>query len=196
VPRRCFVDFEIESLEIELRELGATAVQRQVLVANVERARAAIAEAYTRGAGKPLYYALSLFNSDTFQPERKRKPKPVNRHGREDPLFTDDGERIWQAHEVTDEWRHGHLVDCVKGLSEGYDPLARYQPSEEEMEAWVQAMRLRVDVLRIGPRHIRRTSQVALDAWAEVWSFDDLRLDQAEDDPEPVLEDDPEPVLA
>ena len=196
------MDLEHESLKIEMRELGATVLQRQVLERDVPRARAAIAEAIKRGAGRPIVYALSLFNSPSFQTEHRARPKPVNLHGPEDPRYTDDGERIWQWYEVDDEWRHSYLEETIRALHE-HRPLTevgdlpRYQFSDEELQAWAKAMRRQGAVLRLDPSSIRHTAERALDAWSEVWGFENLRaiLAQYDDDPEPSLEDDLEPAL-
>jgi len=187
------VTFDLESLRLELRDLGATHLQRQLFELDVPRARAAIAEATNRGAGNPLSYAVTLFRSEAFQPEDKRQPKPVNVHGRTDPTRTDDGERIWQASEVDESWRRGYLGDCIAAVAEGRDPAAHYAPSDSEMQSWVEAMKRRMPALELDPSRIQHTAKLALDAWAEVWGFDELRL--PDDDPEPVL-DDPEPVIA
>jgi hypothetical protein len=179
------VTFDLESLQLELTELGASHLQRELFEMDVGRARAAIAEATNRGAGNPLSYAVSLFRSEGFQREAKRKPRPINVHGRTDPTRTDEGERIWQAHEVDSGWRRGYLADCIGAMQDGRDPAARYAPADEEMRAWVEAMKRRVPVLRLDPLRIRHTAVHALDAWAEVWGFDELRM--IDDDPEPVL---------
>jgi len=184
------VTFDLESLQLELRELGATHLQRELFELDVPRARAAIAEAAKRGAGNPLSYAVTLFHSDGFQPEAKSKPRPVNVHGAEDPTRTDDGERIWQANEVDADWRRGYLLDCWTAFVEGREPAARYAPSDEEYEAVkaLHAPRLPISVLN--PTELSANAERALRAWAEVW---DVEL--PERDPEPVL-DDPEPVVA
>lgn len=181
-------NFEMEALRIELAEIRATLVQRQLLETDVGRARAAIAHAFERGAGNVASYAVSCFKSETFRPEPQRKPKPLNAHGRDDPTHTDEGERVWQAHEVDDAWRHGYLAECRRAFEERWPlerpgDLARYAPSRDEYDRWVAAMKDRMPVLKLDPARIRHTANVALDAWAEVWGFEDLRID---DDPEPV----------
>jgi NADPH-dependent 2,4-dienoyl-CoA reductase/sulfur reductase-like enzyme len=189
------VTFDLESLQLELTELGASHLQRELFEVDVGRARAAIAEAANRGAGNPLSYAVSLFRSEGFQPEAKRKPKPVNAHGRTDPSRTDDGERIWQSHEVDSGWLRGYLADCIEAMQDGRDPAARYAPSDEEMQAWVEAMKRRVPVLMLDPLRIWHTASHALDAWAEVWDLEELRM--LDDDPEPALDEEPAaPVLS
>lgn len=183
---------EREALRIELREIGASSMQRGLLEANVDRARAAIAQAYERGAGNVASYAVSLFKSETFMPDSRRRSPLMNVHGKADPTRTDEGERIWQADEVDDVWRRGYLADCIAALDEGRDPAALYAPSPEELDAWVAAMKVRMPVLLLDPARIRHTAVNALDAWAEVWAFDELRRD---DDPEPEPVDlDPEPA--
>lgn len=166
---------ETEALRIELRELGATALQSQLLEKDVERARAAIAQAYDRGAGNPLSYAISLFRSEAFEHRKGQKLRPQNDHGKVDPTRTDDGERIWQWHEVDDEWRHEYLADCIAAMSEGRDPKLRYQPSDEEFD--------RVAEIARDPS----TPTSALGAWAALWGFNDLqrRVDQPRN---PILE--------
>jgi hypothetical protein len=154
---------ETDALRIELQELGATMLQSQLLQTNVERARAAIAQAYDRGAGNPLSYAISLFRSEGFEPEKPAKPKPTNAHGKVDPTRTDDGERIWQWHEVDEKWRHEYLADCIAATQEGRDPKMRYQPSDEEFDRVSEIARAAENAVS------------ALDAWATLWGFDDLR---------------------
>lgn len=190
-------NFEMAALRIELAEIGASMIQRQLLESNVERARAAIAHAFERGAGNVASYAVSLFKSETFMPDPRRRPALVNVHGRDDPTHTADGERIWQAHEVDEVWRHGYLGKCITAFNEGWpleEPgeLARYAPSSAEWQAWADAMKTRMPALMLDPAHIRHTAANALDAWAEVWGFEDLRVDP---DPEPAAVDpDPEPA--
>lgn len=190
------MDFESESLKIELRELAATPLQRAVLERDVPRARAAIAEAIKRGAGQPIQYALSLFNSERFQPEPAQRPKPVNRHARSDPTRTDEGERIWQADEVDEVWRHGYLGDCIQAYLEGRDPAARYLPSDEECVLWFAAMKERMPALRLDPSGIHWTAAHALGAWAEVWGFEDLLALVATDREPDVAPVGEEPALA
>jgi hypothetical protein len=163
------VDFEKENLELELAELGATSVQRESLRGDVARARAAIAQAYDRGAGNPLAYALSLYRSEAFQPEAKAKPRAVNQHGRDDPTRTDEGERIWQWHEVDDSWRKGYLLDCWQAFQEGREPAARYQPSEAEFDAVKDLHAPRLPISVLNPTALHTNAERALRAWAEVW---------------------------
>jgi hypothetical protein len=186
------VDFEHETLNIELRELGASTLQRQLFEGNVERARAAIAQAYDRGAGNPLSYAISLFRSESFLPERKPKPKPVNTHAPTDPTRTDDGERIWQADEVDAVWRQAYLRDCWQVFSEERDAAAHYQPSDAEFEQVKELHAPRLPISVVNPTELHTNAERALRAWAEVWA---VELPERDQDPEPLLELDPEPVL-
>lgn len=190
-------NLERQALRIELAEIGASMIQRQLFETNVDRARAAIARAFERGAGNVASYAVSLFKSETFMPDPSRKSALANVHGRTDPTRTEDGERIWQAGEVDDTWRHGYLGVCITALDERWPletpgELARYAPSSGEWQAWSAAMKRRMPELLLDPARIRHTAANALDAWAEVWGFDDLRVD---DDPEPdPVDPDPEPA--
>ncbi len=188
------MDSDLRSLRLELGELGASFLQRTHFETDAPRARAALAEAIQRGAGNPLSYAISIFNSESFHAGPPRKSPAVNRHGRQDPRFTDDGERIWHANEVSDEWRQGHLLDCWQAFCEKRDPLARYQPSDEEFASWSAVMRRGGDYLPISvlnPSKLHTTAERALRAWAELWSVGLPSREEA--DPEPVLA--PEPVL-
>lgn len=193
---------EMEALRIELRELGASMFQQRMLEGDVDRARSAIAQAYERGAGNPLSYAISLFRSETFLPEAKRRPKPLNAHARIDPTRTDEGERVWQASEVDDGWRREYLADCIDALVEGRDPSERYLPSASEFETLTRVARTQAS-----EQVTLRDAARALAGWATVWGFDDLRGRLEEFEPgmagEPDLagaqtgrEDDSEPVGA
>ena len=184
------MDFDLESLELELTELGASHLQRELFEMNVPRARAAIAEATNRGAGNRLSYALSLFRSEGFSPEPKRKPRPVNVHGRIDPTRTDEGKRIWQADEVDDVWRAGYLTECWQALHERREPTTRYQPSEAELDAWMTLMLPPgfSTPISLEPRTLETTAERALQAWAELWG---VLLPELERQPVPEREPDP-----
>lgn len=162
--------FELENLRRELRDLGATRLQFELFESNPSRARASIAQALRQEATNELAYAIALFRSDNFQPDPKRLVRPQNQHVAPDPRYTDDGERIWQAHEVDDGWRRDYLRDCIEAFLDGRDPLSRYEASEDEMTLWSDAMRKRTTNIRFDAL----TTAQALSAWAEVWGFEDL----------------------
>lgn len=181
----------MEALRIELTELRASMLQRQVFEQNVDRARAAIAQAYERGAGNPLSYAMSLFRSETFLAEKAPRPKPVNAHAKADPTRTDEGERVWQADAVDETWRRGYLADCIDALMEGREPAARYRPSDDEFTL-LTAVAVEQTATEVALTDAAR----ALAGWAIVWGFDDLRERLEGLDAEPELPDAREPVLA
>lgn len=170
---------DLELLNLELEALGASSFQRQHLEQDATRARAAIAEAHKRGAGQPLSYAISLFNSPNFTSTHAKPPALTNAITNADPKHTDDGERIWHAHEVDNGWRHAYLEQCVKAYLEGWElerpgDLPRYEPSSEEWALWMAEMKERVPGLKIDPTHMRWQAAHALAAWATVWEFDDV----------------------
>lgn len=67
----------LEMLKIELEKLSPTTVQRERLESDPIRSLAAIAKAREVGAKNTLSYAISVFNSSTF--ETKKPPPSVNR---------------------------------------------------------------------------------------------------------------------
>lgn len=67
----------LEMLTAELAKLSPTTIQRQRLESDPVRGLAAIAKAHEVGANNPLSYAISVFNSSTF--ETKKPPPSVNR---------------------------------------------------------------------------------------------------------------------
>lgn len=161
------VDVDLESLELEMTELGATPSQRATLKTNPARARIAIARAAVVGAKAPIAYAMRLFTSESFLPDGDSKPSGVNLRGRVDPTRDDDGERIWQPHEVSPEWRRGYLRECWKALQDGREPVARYAPSDVELAA------LGVVTVpeEVSPEFLHGLSERALRAWAQVWGL-------------------------
>lgn len=165
------VDVGFESLRIELRELGATQEQRDVLEVDPLRARAAIAQARKAGAEVPVSYALSLYRSATWEPDAPRRHRLVNLHGAIDPTRTDDGERVWQADEVDTTWRKGYLEDCSRALSEGRDPAERYLPSAEEFDQWSDVMGVVGPPGNMSPENLTDSAGRALLGWAIVWGF-------------------------
>lgn len=173
---------DLELLNLDLDALGASDFQRQTMQANAPRARAALAEAAKRGAGQPLSYAMSLFNSQNFSPTKPKLSLVSNASVLGDPKRSDEGERIWHANEVDDAWRHGYLEQCIKAYLEDWDvdrpgDLPRYEPSPVEWAGWMELMKDRIQVLRIDPTHVRWQAAHALAAWAELWGFEDLLAD-------------------
>lgn len=170
---------DLELLNLDLDALGASSFQRQHLEQDAPRARSAIAEAQKRGAGQPLSYAISLYNSPNFQPSKAKLTVVTNVHALGDPKISDDGERIWQANEVDDRWRHDYLAACITAYREGWSlerpgDLPRYQPSDEEWTAWQAIMRTRYPAMLIDPLHVEWSAAQGLAAWAELWEFEDL----------------------
>jgi len=187
------VTSDLELLNLDLDALGASQFQRQTMQSDATRARAALAEAAKRGAGQPLSYAMSLFNSPNFSPSKPKLSLVSNASVLGDPKISDDGERIWHAEEVDDQWRHGYLDQCIKAYLGDWDlerpgDLPRYAPSQEEWTGWMTLMKERAGVLKLDPSHIRWNAAYSLAAWAELWKFEDLLADIC---PEAPVEQDP-----
>ena len=152
---------ELAALRAEMDAIAATPVQRQAFETDPPKARAAIAKALAAGARNAAAYAMSVFRQSAIP----IKLPTSNLHGRIDPTRTDDGERIWQWHEVDDSWRRGYLADCWKALEEGREPAARYQPSQLEFSALAAL----AGELEHEPGTLRTTAEKALRAWGMLW---------------------------
>lgn len=152
---------ELKALRAEMDAISATPIQRDAFESDPPKARGAIAKALAAGARNPAAYAMSVFRQSSIPV----KLPTSNLHGSIDPTRTDDGERIWQWHEVDDSWRRGYLADCWKALSEGREPAARYQPSALELSALAQL----AGQLEHEPSTIRMTAEKALRAWGMLW---------------------------
>lgn len=152
---------ELEALRTEMSRIGLTQNQQHTFEMDIPKARAAIAAAV--GASNPAAYSVVAFRKATI--EHVSKPARANLHGLTDPLYTDDGERIWQWYEVDDIWRRGYLDDCWKALREEREPAARYQPSSEELTE-LKGLSGRMDMR---PDKIRSTAEAALRAWGMLW---------------------------
>jgi len=174
-----FVTSDLELLHLDLDALGASSYQRQHLEQDATRARAAIGEAQKRGAGQPLSYAISLYNSPNFQSAKPKLTLISNTHALGDPKTSDEGERIWHSSEVDDHWRHDYLAACITAYRDGWalerpGDLPRYQPSDDEWRTWQGIMRTRYPAMLVDPRHVEWSAAQGLAGWAELWEFEDL----------------------
>jgi len=157
---------ELEALRSEMSRIGLTSNQQHEFELDIPKARSAIAAAVDAGAFNPAAYSIIAFRKATK--EHTPKAQKSNLHGLTDPLYTDDGERIWQWYEVDDIWRRGYLDDCWKALREDREPAARYQPSDDEFTE-LKGLSGRMDMQ---PERIRSTAEVALRAWGMLWFGD------------------------
>jgi len=155
---------DLAALRAEMDAIAATPVQRQAFETDPPKARAAIAKALSAGARNAAAYAMSVFRQSAIPV----KLPTSNLHGAIDPTHTDDGDRIWQWHEVDDSWRRGYLADCWKALEEERDPAARYQPSQLELSALAAL----AGELEHEPSTLRMTAGKALRAWGMLWFGD------------------------
>jgi hypothetical protein len=82
------------------------------------------------------------------------------------------GEEVRFAHLADPRWKHEYLRQCINALNDPEVEPPRYEPSLAEWRLWAQTMRSSTVVDdHITANHAKK----ALDAWAEVWGFDDLR---------------------
>lgn len=152
---------ELEALRSEMSRIGLTQNQQHTFEMDIPKARAAIAASLN--APNPAAYSVVAFRNANR--EQTSKPYKANLHALSDPLYTDDGERIWQWYEVDDIWRRGYLDDCWKALREEREPAARYQPSPEEFTE-LKGFSGKMDMR---PEAIRTTAEAALRAWGMLW---------------------------
>lgn len=152
---------ELEALRSDMARIGLTTNQRALFETDIPKARAAIAASLN--APNPAAYSIVAFRNATK--EHTSKPASSNLHSLTDPLYTDDGERIWQWYEVDDNWRRGYLEDCWKALREDREPAARYQPSPAEFTE-LKGLSGKMDMR---PEAIRNTAEAALRAWGMLW---------------------------
>lgn len=111
---------ELELLRADLSRLGATAIQRQTFETDIPKARAALARAQEAGAGRPLSYALTVFNSESVA-----RPRLTNRSV-DVSCRTCGGDRfvVYSARLNTESpWMKEHGIKVPKGsITEEYAP--------------------------------------------------------------------------
>jgi len=154
---------ELEALRSEMSRIGLTPNQQHTFEQDIPKARSAIAAAVDSGAFNPAAYSVVAFRK--AKAEHTTHAPKSNLHALSDPLYTDDGERIWQWYEVDDVWRRGYLEDCWKALREEREPAARYQPSPEEFNE-LKGLSAKMDMR---PEALRSTAEAALRAWGMLW---------------------------
>jgi hypothetical protein len=82
------------------------------------------------------------------------------------------GEDVKHHHLADPRWKHEYLRQCIDALNDPEVEPPRYEPSLAEWRLWAQTMRSSTLVDgHITANHAR----AALDAWAAVWNFPDLR---------------------